>query len=322
MNSSSLRRALVASLSFLALTAGGSANAAFRAYVSASGVDTNPCTLAAPCRLLPAALAAVDFGGEIWMLDSANYNSSTVSITKSVTILAIPGQVGSVVGLAGTAFAINAPGIDVTLQNLNILSFSGTGDVGVLVSNAAQVSIINCNIFGFRGLNAGSNNGVGIWVNPFANAPKVNVVNSVVRNNSSGIVVAGNGRATISKTHVLGNGLGIVSRALTGFSVVNVSDSVSSGNSYGFVADGCSGGGACTSQMFVTRSIATENMVDGFTTQGGTNTLMSVGDSMSTHNGDVGFRNSVGIFQSLGNNNVSGNFNSQTSGPISPQAGL
>ena len=319
----SLRRALVAGLSFLALMAGGSAHAAFRTYLSAAiGNDANPCTLVAPCRLLPAALAAVDAGGEIWMLDSANFNSGPVTISKSVTILAIPGQMGSVAGVSGTAFAINGAGIEVTLQNLNILSFSGTGNIGVLVSNAKRVSIVNCNIFGFTGLNPTSNNGVGFAVNPGANVTKVNVVGSTIRNNSTGIFVSGNGVATVSKTHVLGNsGPGIMSSSGTGFSVVNVSDSVSSGNGSGFVVHGCSGT-TCSSQMFVTRSVATENAIDGFRSQNGSTALMVVGDSMSTHNGNTGFNNAVGTFQSRGNNTVSGNFNAQTSGTITPQAGL
>src|ERR1700682_574931 len=78
-------------LVFATLTICASAQAAglFRAYLASGGSDSNPCTVAAPCRLLPAALAAVTDGGEIWMLDSANYNTATVSITKSVTILAI-----------------------------------------------------------------------------------------------------------------------------------------------------------------------------------------------------------------------------------------
>lgn len=62
----------------------------FRAYVSGSGNDANPCTLQSPCRLLPRALQAVADGGEIWMVGSANYNTSTVVVTKSVRILAIP----------------------------------------------------------------------------------------------------------------------------------------------------------------------------------------------------------------------------------------
>jgi hypothetical protein len=64
----------------------------FRAYLSVHGADTNSCTLADPCRLLPAALAAVADGGEVWMLDSGNFNISQVNISKSVTILAVPGS--------------------------------------------------------------------------------------------------------------------------------------------------------------------------------------------------------------------------------------
>jgi hypothetical protein len=64
----------------------------FRAYLAPDGLDANPCTLAAPCRLLPAALAAVTDGGEIWMLDSANYNAGPVNVAKSVSILAVPAR--------------------------------------------------------------------------------------------------------------------------------------------------------------------------------------------------------------------------------------
>ena len=73
---------------FLAATAQAQS---FRAYLASTGSDAHPCTLHFPCRLLPAALAVVANGGEIWMLDSANYNTGPVSITKSVTIQAVPG---------------------------------------------------------------------------------------------------------------------------------------------------------------------------------------------------------------------------------------
>src|SRR5579863_2258690 len=72
-----------------------------RAYVSSTGSDKHNCALASPCRNLNAALAAVQSGGEIWILDSGNFNDSspsTVTITQSVTILAIPGAAASVLG--------------------------------------------------------------------------------------------------------------------------------------------------------------------------------------------------------------------------------
>ena len=119
----------------------------FRSYLSLTGSDANACTLPAPCRLLPAALTAVNDGGEIWMLDSANYNVAPVNINKAVKILAIPGQMGSVVGNGGDAIIINVAG-DVTLRNLQILNLSG-GVNGVNIQNAGAVHIEKTSIDGF-----------------------------------------------------------------------------------------------------------------------------------------------------------------------------
>jgi len=312
----SFRGFLVATFSSLVLMGSGSAHAIFRAYLSVTGSDANPCTVTAPCRLLPAALTAVDVGGEIWMLDSANFNTSTVSITKSVTILAIPGELGSVVGNGGGALSINGQGIEVTLQNLNILGLPGAfADIGVNINNAAKVNVVNCNISRFTG---NGSNGLGIWVNAGANTPKVNVIGSIIRGNAHGIVVAGNGSATISKTHVIGNsGNGIWVVSGTGNANVHVSDSVSSGNANGFVA---SGGASVFSYMMVTRSIATENVNNGFAAEGGATGLMVVGDSMATHNG-VGFAAVTGgELGSRGNNTVIFN-NAPNVGVVSPVAG-
>src|SRR3954467_10293607 len=83
----------------------------FRAYLSSAGSDANPCTVAAPCRLLPAALNAVAVGGQIWILGSANFNPGTVNVTKSVSIQALPGQSASIVATGGApGMLINAAG--------------------------------------------------------------------------------------------------------------------------------------------------------------------------------------------------------------------
>ena len=100
MNASTLLRATFALAVSLLLSTTANAQI-FRAYVASTGNDANPCTLPSPCRLLPAALAASADGGEIWMLDSANYNTTTVTIGKSVSILAVPGAVGSVLAIGG-----------------------------------------------------------------------------------------------------------------------------------------------------------------------------------------------------------------------------
>ncbi len=133
---------------FLALASIPAQAAIFRAYLSLTGNDANPCTLQQPCRLLPAALAAANDGGEVWMLDSANFNTGPVLVNKGIKILAIPGAIGSIVGNGGDALVINAPGKDVTLRNLVILNLAG-GINGVNVQDAAALHIEKTTIHDF-----------------------------------------------------------------------------------------------------------------------------------------------------------------------------
>ncbi len=124
----------------------------FRAYLAPSGDDMNACTLPAPCRLLPAALAAVADGGEIWMLDSANYNTGPVNITKSVTILAVPGALGSVLATGGNAINIATAGVKVALRNLVIVPQPGMGGTGgINMIAGASLTVENCLIANLPG---------------------------------------------------------------------------------------------------------------------------------------------------------------------------
>jgi hypothetical protein len=145
---------VAAVLAFLLAWFAGEAQAGiFRAYLSITGSDANPCTIQAPCRLLPAALAAANDGGEIWMLDSANFNTGPVVINKAIKVLAIPGEMGSVVGNGGDALIINAPGKDVTLRNLTILNLAG-GMSAVNIVDAAAVHIEKTTIHEFTDPNS------------------------------------------------------------------------------------------------------------------------------------------------------------------------
>ncbi len=138
-----LRDPFCAVLALLALAIGSTAHAAlFRAYLSTEGLDSNPCTLPAPCRLLPAALAAVSSGGEIWMLDSGNFNTTTVNINKSVNILAVPGAVGSFVANGVPALTVSAAGLAVSLRNVVVVPFSGSPTAnGVNLSGTSVLTI-------------------------------------------------------------------------------------------------------------------------------------------------------------------------------------
>jgi hypothetical protein len=144
-----LRRACVVLLAVLATLSASAAQAQlFRAYLSFNGSDGNDCTVAHPCRLLPAALAAVRDGGEVWMVDSANYNTGPVTIGKGVKILAIPGAMGSILANGGDALIVNAPGKDVTLRNLVVLNFA-SGMNGINIQDAAAVHIEKTTVHDF-----------------------------------------------------------------------------------------------------------------------------------------------------------------------------
>src|SRR5690242_21705525 len=50
-----------------------------RTYVSGTGNDSSPCTASQPCATFQAALALTLAGGEIFVLNSANYGPVTIN---------------------------------------------------------------------------------------------------------------------------------------------------------------------------------------------------------------------------------------------------
>ena len=176
----------------------------FRAYVASDGNDANPCTLAQPCRLLPAALAAVADGGGIWMLDSANYNTSTVNITKSVTILAIPGAVGSVLAIGGPAISVTTGGISVAVRNLVITQLPGGGGTDGISMVANSALAVENSVFenlSYSGVYAA---GTGV----------VAVTESVFRGIQGYAIFLENGmRAQVAGTRMLQNTAGVHAKA-------------------------------------------------------------------------------------------------------------
>ena len=201
----SSRKAVILAHAFAALVLLASpAHAVFRAYVAADGNDANPCTLTSPCRLLPAALTAVDSGGEIWMLDSANYNTAQVDITKSVTILAVPGAVGSVVatgGVSASALYMNAAGISVTLRNLVVVQL-GTSLAGAYMTNGSQLTIQSCD---FSGLDGG---GGAVYMGAATGVLTIN--DSIVRGAAYGVAITAGGTLAMDRTRLENNNIGVV----------------------------------------------------------------------------------------------------------------
>src|SRR5258708_6839602 len=86
-----------------------------RTYVSGTGNDSNPCLASWPCQTFQAALALTVAGGEIFVLDSANYGAVTINKAVSIT------SEGAVAGVSGAGIT-NAPaaGDVITLRRLHI----------------------------------------------------------------------------------------------------------------------------------------------------------------------------------------------------------
>ena len=254
----------------------------FRTYIAPDGNDGNPCTLAAPCRLLPAALATVIDGGEIWMLGSANYNTGPVNIAKSVTILAVPGALGSVVALGGNAIDIATAGVKVSLRNLVIVPFVGGGGTnGIFMTAGASLTVENCLIANLPG--------AGIIATGVMN---VLVTDSTLRgNNDHGLHIENGARATVTRTTVSRNtNYGIYVRGNTAnTTTADIADSTMSSNSFGIFANASNA--SAVVKVSVRDSRAVGNVNYGVVAQSSTGASVTV--SLSNN---IVSNNSIGIY--------------------------
>jgi hypothetical protein len=273
----------------------------FRAYLSSTGSDANDCARPTPCRLLPAALNAVADGGEIWMLDSANYNTDTVAIGKSVSILAVPGAVGSVLAIGGAAIIIPA-GLNVALRNLVIAPLAGSGATfGVFMAGASTLFIENSLIANLP------NDAVHV-----VGTGKVKITNCIIRNNGNYAVWLQDGSSgEISGTQMLANSDGVLAYGTSATTTkASVNDSVISGGNQGVSAFTMIAG--AISRIFVTRSTieSTTIALESNATDGGS-TLITVSGSSITNNNYAWSQQGAGsVIETAGNNHIRGNTNS------------
>jgi parallel beta-helix repeat protein len=295
----------------------------FRAYLDPAGLDSNPCTLAAPCRLLPAALAAVADGGEVWMLDSANYNVAPVGIVKSVTILAVPGAVGSVVASAGPAINITGAGVKVVLRNLMIVPLAGGGGQGgINMTAGGRLTVEKCLIANLP------NSGISV-----GGAAIVRITDTTIRNNGLfGLYLHNGARATVTRATISGNtnyGVHLYGSIAGLTTTADIADSTLDGNNYGLLALSTNAtarlkatvrdsrvvrnvsyglaaqsdaGGVIT--LTASNNIVSNNVL-GIVSSNAGSKVLAIGNTVSGNDG--GLYNYSGIFNSTGDNAVRGN---------------
>jgi hypothetical protein len=261
-----------------------------RTYVSGTGSDSNPCTASLPCATFQAALALTLAGGEIFVLNSANYGP--ITINKAVTITS-EGAVAGVLATSGVAITISAGANDVV--NLRGLGLDGanTGTVGIQFTSGKSLTIQKSYIRNFAnsGISFAPNGAATLFVSD----------TSVTNNASNGVLVSGPAsgsitvKAALARVIASGNGVGILSSG-TGASLA-VTDSLANNNTYGI--------GASASTVMVRNSTTSANTVGISADQPGAS--VRIGQSTITANSTGWQTTNSGQVLSFGNNNLSGN---------------
>jgi hypothetical protein len=289
----------------------------FRSYLSINGSDANPCSVTAPCRLLPAALAAVADGGEIWILDSANFNTGLVTIAKNVAISSVPGQLGSVVAVNGLSAIDISGSVTVTLRNMAITSNAASpGDSGINVLPGATLIADNCTV----------SNLPGSGINGFSGAV-IHVRNSTIRNGGTwGISVADGTTVDVTRSTIIANaGAGLVASSAGNFTTtVSVTDSTVSGNG----GPGASGSGisalANAAQakvnVYVTRTTVARNGIGLLAAANAGASAIVMSNSIVSGNaaGFMQYGPGTSAIKTLGNNHIADN--GANTGALTPLA--
>jgi hypothetical protein len=179
-----------------------------RTFVSAGGADSNPCTLPSPCRTIATAMAATASGGEVIIVDSADYGPAVIA--KPISLIAPPGVFAGITVTAGTGIVVNPGSGTVRVRGLTISGLGGA--TGIDFQSGDALYLEDSVISGFTG--------AGLAASAAAPA-ELFVRDTYFRGNGSGAALAAGAgivtplAATIERAHFEDNGTGI---ALTGSS--------------------------------------------------------------------------------------------------------
>ena len=196
-----------------------------RTFVASTGLDTNACSASAPCRTFAAAQGQTNSGGEIIVLDSAGYGSMT--ITKSLSIVAAEGAYAGVSVPSGTGIYIGAAGVDVMLKGLTINGQGGS--TGIYMASGNSLTVVDCAINNFTVY--------GIFV---GSPSSVTIERTTLDRDYSGIYFGAGAQGTVSNVSIRNSswvGLWAVASSQTRDTVVQVSDSLINGAKWSLVAN-------------------------------------------------------------------------------------
>jgi len=282
---------------------------AFRTYVASYGVSTNPCTVSQPCRLVSEALPNTLDGGEIWILDSANFNSGTLTINKSVSIMAVPGQIGSIVSVGGApAISIATASAKVRLRNLFIVDNANNhGTDGINVSaSGVTLTVESCVMWVI---------GDAVVVN--GSSSTLTFVNNRVLGGTNGVRVRGGAAAEIVKSdfaNVTSYGVWVDASIPSTSSTATVRDSTFNRMYIGLLAWSQSAG--ASARLYATGTSVT-NASYGLMNEQDAGAATSTAGGNAFGNVNYALTNVSGTLQSFGNNMSNGNYGTITAVPQS-----
>jgi hypothetical protein len=272
-----------------------------RTFVSGIGSDSNPCSIAAPCRSFAGAIAKTNAGGEIAVLDTAGYGS--VTIAQAVSIVNEEGVEAGISVTSGDGITINAGPSDVV--NLRGLTLVGAGgNNGVTFNSGGVLNIQNCVIRGFAG--------TGLALLP-TGSTDINIANTISSDNHLGVSLNPLGTAItvtasfeqVQVIHSGNDGFLVTGGSMTGSLRAIAADSLASGNGEaGFISLSMSGQAPTT--LTLTNSKAANNVIG---VQTGNNAAMFLNGSTVSGNSGNGFIVAGGAINSYGNNAITDTIN-------------
>jgi hypothetical protein len=207
---------------------------ATRTWVSGVGDDVNPCSRTAPCKTFAGAISKTATNGEINCLDPGGYGA--VTITKSITIDCEDTQ-GSILASGTNGVIINITAASDTKKAVRLRGLSingaatGINGIRILAANAVNVEEVVIDGFTTHGIsietttsapkifidNSGIRGNAGNGINSFITGGTVSldVNNSRINNNATGLNLSNNTKATISQSVISGNTTGLLAANAT-----------------------------------------------------------------------------------------------------------
>lgn len=260
-------RIVVAAFAIFPLS--GPAAAKFLTFVSATGIDTRPCTIEAqPCKSLQRAVDATGPGGTVRILSGL---VGSASIAKS---LVVEGGGNSLIG----TITVNGASAVVTVRGLN-LTGRGVAVNGIRILSAAAVHIEDSTVERY------TNDAIKLTA---TTATKLFISGTAARTSSDGLYAdAPNARVVIQDSQFGQNASSGVYLKVAKASVTG--SDASENASHGFIL--------LSANVTITETTADHNGGDGYAVRGGVVVLDS---AQAAYNGASGLHVEVGLSSGAG----------------------